>query len=276
MPIDTDTAGWSHFAKVPLADTDGMRIYAIGDIHGNLDQLVAMNAAIENDRLLHPADRTLIVYLGDLIDRGSSSSSVIEFVRTHRDSSDERTQVICLSGNHDAWLFEFLSDAGVLPLWARKGGLETLQSYGFEPEEILTAMADPASADNMRHALLLRMPVTHQNFLTSLALYHRQGDYFFAHAGIDPNTSLAEQNKMDLTWIRDPFLNSNRNFGVVVVHGHTSGTSVESLPNRINVDTGVYATQVLSCVVLDGTDRHLLTIDGRKLRNRRKINTGPA
>ncbi|MCI4186801.1 metallophosphoesterase [Dickeya dianthicola] len=267
LPIATDGLDWNHFVNLPHASTDGVRIYAIGDIHGSLDELVAMNAAIDHDRRLYPAVQTLIIYLGDLIDRGAESSHVIEYVKSHCDTSDNTTKIICLMGNHDSWLYEFLSDSTILPLWARKGGLETLESYGFIPEDILTAMVDNTAAELMRIALRERMPRSHQDFLASLKLYYRQGDYFFAHAGIDPNISLTAQKKNDLIWIRDPFLKSKKNFGAVVVHGHTASIKVESLPNRINVDTGIYATEVLSCVVLDSTHRYFITINGRTLEN---------
>ncbi|ENN88091.1 putative metallophosphoesterase [Rhizobium freirei PRF 81] len=264
--IDMNGSNWSHFRDVPPADTEGVRIYAVGDIHGHLDHLLAMQAAIAADRAQHPVERVMIVYLGDLIDRGLHSRSVIERVIAEQNAADETTKIICLTGNHDAWLGEFLADAAVLPLWGRKGGLETLASYDFSPEEILRAMADPIAAEVMRLALVARIPQRHKEFIATLLLSYQQGDYFFAHAGVNPDRSLMEQRKEDLTWIRDRFLCSGKDFGKVVVHGHTSGPRVESLPNRINVDTGIYATGVLSCVVLEGARRHLITVDRGTLR----------
>ena len=267
LPIDTQSRDWAHFSDTDRADTAGMRIYAIGDIHGHLDQLVAMQAAIAADRACHPVDRVLIVYLGDLIDRGPQSREVIDRLIDQRNGADDSTQVVCLTGNHDAWLSQFLQDIAVFPLWARKGGLETLLSYDFTAQEVVRAMADTAATEVLRLALLARMPQRHKDFMASLALSHQQGGYFFAHAGIEPDRSLSAQRQEDLTWIRDRFLLSTKNFGKVVVHGHTPGTRVESLPNRINVDTGIYATQVLSCVVLEGTERHVIAVDGRMLRD---------
>ena len=267
LPIDTQSGDWAHFSDTDRADTAGVRIYAIGDVHGHLDQLVAMQAAIAADRARHPVARVLIVYLGDLIDRGPHSAGVIDRLIDQCNRADDGTQIVCLTGNHDAWLNQFLQDITVFPLWARKGGLETLLSYDFSPQEVLRAMADTAATEVLRLALLARMPQRHKDFMASLALSHQQGGYFFAHAGVEPDRSLSEQRQEDLTWIRDKFLVSRKNFGKVVVHGHTPGTRVESLPNRINVDTGIYATQVLSCVVLEGTERHVIAVDGRILRD---------
>ncbi|MBB6486304.1 metallophosphoesterase [Rhizobium lusitanum] len=275
LPIDLSRGGWNHFRDVSPADTKNVRIYAIGDIHGHLDHLLAMQVAIDADRALHPIARAVIVYLGDLIDRGPHSRSVIERVAAQQNEADERTCVVCLSGNHDAWLNEFLTDATILPLWGRKGGLETLASYGFSPEEVLRGMANPAAAEVVRLALIARMPQQHRDFIAGLPLSYQLGGYFFAHAGVNPDRSLTDQRKEDLTWIRDRFLTSTTDFGKVVVHGHTSGASVESLPNRINVDTGIYATGVLSCVVLEGVARHLITIDRNALRALREQQMEP-
>lgn len=269
LPIKTKSGDWTHFADADRADTEGVRIYAIGDVHGHLDQLVAMQAAIANDRARYPVERVLIVYLGDLIDRGPHSAGVIDRLIEQRSSADDSTHIVCLTGNHDAWLNQFLQDIAVFPLWARKGGFETLLSYDFSPQEVLRAMGDSAATEVLRLALLARMPQRHKDFMASLALSHQQGGYFFSHAGIEPDRSLSAQRQEDLTWIRDRFLLSRKNFGKVVVHGHTPGTRVESLPNRINVDTGIYATQVLSCAVLEGTERHVIAVDGRILRDLR-------
>ncbi|MGZ9719401.1 metallophosphoesterase [Rhizobium miluonense] len=266
LPIDMSGGNWSHFRDVLPAGTEGVRIYAVGDIHGHLDHLLAMQAAIAADRAQHPVERMVIVYLGDLIDRGLHSRSVIEQIAAQQNAANETMEIVCLTGNHDAWLNEFLTDAAVLPLWGRKGGLETLASYDFSPEEVMRAMADPVAAEVMRLALVARMPQRHKEFIATLLLSYQRGGYFFAHAGVNPDRSLGEQRKEDLTWIRDRFLTSRTDFGKVVVHGHTSGPRVESLPNRINVDTGIYATGVLSCVVLEGTERHLITVDRGTLR----------
>jgi len=264
--IDTSGADWSHFHHQSAARTGDVRIYAIGDIHGYIDQLRAMQEAIAADLERHPVERSLVVYLGDYIDRGPDARAVLDAIIAHRAASAPHARVICLTGNHEAWLNQFLTDAGVLPLWARKGGLETLASYDFPPERVLQAMADPAAAEALRRDFLQRLPETHRQLLASLEFSHVEGDYFFVHGGIDPDRPLADQDRHDLIWIRDKFLFSLADFGKVVVHGHTPSPEVESLPNRINVDTGIYATRMLSCVILEGAQRHLIAVKGRTMR----------
>ena len=103
-----------------------------------------------------------------------------------------------------------------------------------------------------------RVPEAHVDFLRRTGLSYRAGDYVFVHAGIRPGVPLEAQNDHDMMWIRDDFLASRDDHGVVVVHGHTPAEGVENLPNRIGIDTGAYATGRLSAVVLEGESRRFL------------------
>ena len=103
------------------------------------------------------------------------------------------------------------------------------------------------------------MPQRHLDFLTGLALSHSVGDYFFAHAGVRPGIPLGQQLPQDLMWIRKEFLESSKNHGKVVVHGHSLLRKPENLPHRIGIDTGAFATNVLTCLVLEGTSRRFLS-----------------
>jgi len=141
-----------------------------------------------------------------------------------------------------------------------KGGFETLLSYGMKEADILAAVENGDRAIALQRMFSAVIPERHREFMLSLPLSHGDGDYFFAHAGVDPDRPLDDQRSEDLTWIRDKFLLSRKNFGKVVVHGHSPRLVPESLQNRINVDTGVYLHQVLSCVILEGTERHLLQV----------------
>lgn len=265
-PLAVDRIGesWPEFGDEfeleNRASTTGRRVYAIGDVHGYADLLVAMQAAIAEDMARHPADRALIIFLGDLIDRGPDSFGVVEAVAGAVAGQGDGIETICLRGNHDHWLATFLDEPAILSRWAPKGGLETLVSYGIGADEVLAAVDDAEKATALQQDFALLLPHRHKEFMLSLPLSHGDGDYFFAHAGIDPDRPLADQRLEDLTWIRDKFLFSRRDFGKVVVHGHTPRPDVESLPNRINVDTGVYIRNILSCVILEGTERHLLQV----------------
>jgi serine/threonine protein phosphatase 1 len=261
-PLAVDRLGesWPEFAPDRRASTADKRIYAIGDVHGYAEHLAAMQAAIAEDMRRHPADRALIIFLGDLIDRGPDSFGVVEAVARAREEQGGDVETICLRGNHDHWLATFLDDPSILSRWAPKGGLETLVSYGIGADEIVAAVDDPEKAAAVQQNFAALIPDRHREFMLSLPLWHDDGDYFFAHAGVDPDRPLSDQRLEDLTWIRDRFLLSRRDFGKVVVHGHTPRPEVESLPNRINVDTGVYIRNILSCVILEGTERHLLQV----------------
>jgi serine/threonine protein phosphatase 1 len=260
LPIDRTDGDWPEFDSASPAVTGLSRIYAIGDIHGYDDLLEAMQQAIAADLESRPSGQALIIYLGDIIDRGPNSLGVVDMIIDHRANPPANAQVMCLRGNHDEWLIDFIDDAGVISPWALKGGLETLASYGLSKDEVLAAVADPDRAEPLRQQFLAGLPERHKDFMLSLPFSHSDGDYFFAHAGIDPDRPLADQRREDLTWIRDKFLLSRKNFSKVVVHGHSHRDAVESLPNRINVDTGAYVQQVLSCVILEGQDRYVLQV----------------
>jgi serine/threonine protein phosphatase 1 len=260
LPIETGDEPWPEFETARPAAISGKRIYAIGDVHGQAGLLAQMQAAIAADLARHPAEKALILYLGDLADRGPNSATVLQRIIDSQDQPGTGVEVKCLRGNHDQWLLDFCTDPGVLFVWGRKGGLETLVSYGIPAEAVLAGLADLDDAENVRRRFVEVLPERHKAFILGQPFCHQDGDYFFAHAGVDPDRSLAEQSSEDLTWIRNKFLNSRRNLGKVVVHGHTRRAAVESLPNRINVDTGAYAQQVLSCVILEGTERHLLQV----------------
>lgn len=231
---------------------EGERVYAIGDIHGRVDLLSDMHRMIMADAEAAPDSRLSIVYLGDYIDRGLHSREVIDlliddplpgFVSAH------------LLGNHEEFLIDFAESLSSARMWLYNGGDATLRSYGVEVPEIVRDDRDLAEA---RDTLFRAMPVRHLEFLRSLRLCHEVGDYFFVHAGVRPGVALHRQKPEDLTWIREDFLSSTADFGRVVVHGHSVSRDVEMLANRIGIDTGAYASGMLSCLVLQGTDRWIL------------------
>ncbi|WP_440409049.1 metallophosphoesterase family protein [Neorhizobium petrolearium] len=260
LAIERQGEPWPEFEDAVNPAISGGRVYAVGDVHGQADLLAAMWIAIAEDMKRHPADRALIIFLGDLIDRGPDSAGVVEAIIRAQERWRDGIEIMCLRGNHDHWLATFLTDPSVLSAWAVKGGLETLVSYGLKEGDILAGVADIGRAVALQQMFAAIIPIRHKEFMLSLPLWHDDGDYFFAHAGVDPDRPLADQRFEDLTWIRDKFLLSQKNFGKVVVHGHTPRQEVESLPNRINVDTGAYMRQVLSCVILEGAERHLLQV----------------
>ena len=221
----------------------GKRVYAVGDIHGRADLLSALLARIDDDLKTDPTADAVQVFLGDYIDRGPSSGQVIELLLERRNQHN----LILLKGNHEDYLLRFLNNPSVLAEWGRIGGLNTVLSYGLKPKR----WKDPRSEHELATALNSSLPETHHRFLRGLALSFTCGDFFFAHAGVRPGVPLREQSEQDLLWICDEFLLHEGDFGKVVVHGHTPALQPEIRQNRINIDTGAYATGRLTCLVLD-------------------------
>ena len=231
----------------------GTIVYAIGDIHGRLDLLQRLEAKIQRDAGDIDADRQLIICLGDYIDRGGDSFGVIEHLIQEAPPSFER---ICLIGNHESYVLRFIDDSSVAGNWLDNGGRETLSSYGIS----VPARIDyPGASEGLQADLRASLPESHEVFLRSLALSHREGDYLFVHAGIRPGIPLDQQDPYDLMWIRDEFLSDHRDFGAVVVHGHSIRPEPENLSNRVGVDTGAYRTGRLTCAVLWGNERRFLS-----------------
>lgn len=226
----------------------GLRVYAIGDIHGRADLLDRLHAAIEDDLATAP-EKTVIVYLGDYVDRGPDSHGVIERLIRPRFAGVE---TVALVGNHEDMLLQFLDAPYGASLWLSNGGDATLGSYKVKV---------PASFDELlltQRALLGAMPRHHKQFLSTLPVQVQYGDYLFVHAGIKPGLPLDRQSREQMIWIRDVFLDSETDHGLIVVHGHTIVHEVEWRPNRIGVDTGAYTTGRLTALVLEGARRRLL------------------
>jgi serine/threonine protein phosphatase 1 len=229
---------------------DGLRIYAIGDVHGRLDCLDQMYAQIDDDLAkARPRDHR-IIHLGDYVDRGPESCGVLDFLIERMDAD---SRVMALAGNHDIEFLAFLRDPEEAQLFIDCGGEATARSYGVELD------FSSRKATRKGHvALVEAVPERHVAFLESLAFSVEAGDFFFCHAGIRPGVPLARQDPDDLAWIRHEFLNFSGLHPKVVVHGHTPAPQVEVRPNRINVDTRAFETGRLSAVAIDRDERWFL------------------
>jgi len=238
---------------------DGMRLYAIGDVHGCAEALADIYARIEADLAARPPGDWRIIHIGDYIDRGGESRGVIDHVA--RRVREGRVYALC--GNHDHFMREFLADPDCesFPVWMTNGGAETLISYGLSLSAICSA-GDAYARAALHAELTQAVPPAHRWFLEGLPLMLRLGDYAFVHAGVRPDRALERQSPEDLLWIRDPFLSSDADFGAVVVHGHTPTGAVTVRPNRIGIDTGAVFGGPLSCLVLEGRGSGLLQPEG--------------
>lgn len=233
------------------AGARGRRAYAIGDIHGRLDLLDELLEKIHSDMAGRYPLETLLVFVGDLIDRGPSSREVVERLRTYR---HEGVRPVFLLGNHEEVLLRILDgDSSLIANWLRFGGAQCLESYGVDPL-LLTGLSGDRIVERVRDAV----PDEQAEFLRGFVDTCRFGDYLFVHAGIRPGVALHEQQQGDLRWIRDPFLQDETPHGFVVVHGHTISPEVEERPNRIGIDTGAFATGVLTALGIEGRERWYL------------------
>ena len=229
---------------------DGICVYAIGDVHGCLDQLNRILDAIGRDAGSRTA-RSRLILLGDLIDRGPQSAQVIDRVLRGDLPTDDCAFIM---GNHEEVMLNcFHGSVESYGPWLQFGGAETLASYGISPRVVLSDSFDLAAA--MREAI----PTAHIEFLMSFKDYIRVGDYLFVHAGIRPGVALDQQSSRDFRWIRRDFLDETADHGYIVVHGHTIVPKIEFHPNRIALDTGCFLTGQLGAVAIESNTARVIT-----------------
>ena len=255
-------------------------IYAIGDIHGQFDMLENALRLIEDDG----SPDAKVVFVGDYTDRGLKSKQVIDLLI---EGQKQGRNWVFLKGNHDKFFANFVQhgimhDAHVASkinwLQPRLGGLNTLASYGIIPDKpaifdhpdgeleqltSLTISGENIPAGQLQKIAQDTVPREHISFLEDLPLTYETDDLIFVHAGLRPNVPLAEQYPEDLIWIRKGFLETDHDFGKLIVHGHTALDAPEHFGNRIDLDGGAGYGRPLVPAVFEGRDCFLLTDDGR-------------
>lgn len=232
---------------------DGQRVYAIGDIHGRYDLLCQMIAQIEADEASRPPADTTVILLGDLVDRGPDSASVIATAREWA----KRRRVRILAGNHEEMFLGSFERDDTLRHFLRHGGRETLLSYPIEPD-----VYSRATLEELRAIMHEAVPADDIEFMRGMEDRIQIGDYVFVHAGVRPGVPLEDQKVSDLRWIRGEFIEGPESRDFAVVHGHTILESPHVSPLRISLDTGAYASGLLTAVGLEGTARWLISVQG--------------
>ena len=230
-----------------------MNIFAIGDIHGCLKQLISLQKNILNTKNFKQ-DNDLLLYIGDYIDRGPHSKDVInQIIKLQK----ENIKSIFLMGNHEQVMIDFLfNKINNLKYWLNLGADQTFKSYKIEVAEFIKDGFEDDKIDRLRSVLLNELSDEHIHFLKNLRLSYSVGNYLFVHAGINPEKTLKDQDKMDLLWSRsDQFFDKNFKFEKIIVHGHTPEEKVINFPYRINVDIGCFFSGKLSCVCLNDKDK---------------------
>lgn len=224
---------------------DGIRIYAVGDVHGRTDLLRIQLAQIAADERSYRGLRSMVVFLGDYVDRGPDSKGTIDLLL----ACERSREVVFLKGNHEVFVRRFLECPQSLNDWRRLGGLETLASYGLRP----SLSRGQGDYEKLSRELREALPARHLSFIDSLPVSFTCGDFFFVHAGVRPGIALCNQIEADLLWIRDDFLHHRKPFERYIVHGHTPVDAPDVRSNRANLDTGAFATGRLSCVMIEGS-----------------------
>jgi len=246
------TATWQRRdpVRAPASIPDGIRVYAIGDIHGRADLLDELMQRIAQDRAGH-SGRCRIIFLGDYVNRGGSSRQVLERLSAMAQASDEH---VFLMGNHEEILLRMIDGTPALVrLFLKMGGRETLLSYG-----MTAAQYHAATLTEIADFLQAEIPVRHLDFLCSLGTQLLLGDYLFVHAGVDVARGPLEQDSGLTRWIREGFADRDVDYEKVVVHGHTITDQVSQGASRIGIDTGAYASGRLTALVLEQASRRIL------------------
>lgn len=231
-------------------DITGTVVYAVGDVHGCLDALLALEEKIVADGQRF-ADPRLIVMLGDYVDRGPASAQVIDHLMAPPPTGFER---VCLLGNHESMVLEYLDGQAELEEWLSLGAAQTLLSYGIDCDRL----ASIYSAREMDDVIRSSIPASHATFLRSLPILIDAGRFLFVHAGIRPGIELDRQTDDDLIYIRSAFHDRAHLLDRVVVHGHTRVDEPKLEGRRLDIDTGAYETGRLTAVrIRDGKGKFL-------------------
>lgn len=254
-------------------------IYAIGDIHGQIEMLDAALALIAADG----GPEAEIVFLGDYTDRGLASCAVLDRLIAGRAEGRNWRMIL---GNHDRLFLRFVMDgrqhdprvaSGINWLNYRLGGTNTLGSYGVvgqpvfaehtrgEREHLIHFQTDHGAwtIDDLQAAAQSAVPQAHLDFLAGLPLSHETADLIFVHAGLRPGVPFASQDPEDLLWIREGFLDDDTDHGKLIVHGHTALDAPQHFGNRVDLDGGAGYGRPLMPAVFEGRDCYLLTPGGR-------------
>jgi serine/threonine protein phosphatase 1 len=231
-------------------------MYVVGDIHGRVDLLAAVHQRIDEDKVRTRPERTVEIYLGDYVDRGPDPAGVVSRLIERGQS----TYALFLRGNHEQLLLDFLDGRDCLEQWQTLGGIATMLSYGV-PTSLLSR---PPSADAVRASLIQALPEAHKTFYQQTGSYVRASPYLAVHAGVRPGVTLEDQTVGDLLGIRQDFLDFQGDLGFIVVHGHTPVMTPDLRRNRINIDTGAFATNRLTCLRIGEDGAQVLGDEGTR------------
>lgn len=240
-----------------------MRTFVVGDIHGRCAQLLNLLDMLPRD----PQEDTL-VFLGDLIDRGADAPCCVSHIMKMCDENPER--VICLRGNHEQMLMDFLDGHSNMWLSNVVGGERTFEQYTGQPVRVDSEQ----DLEAMRLKFAQSFPAEHLAFMQELPFYYEDEFAFYVHAGLDEGKHPSESSPMSLLWMRDMDFYKNYR-GKPCVFGHTP-TPLLPLRGRlgrhgiyishsaVGLDTGYNQQSPLSCLSLPEFNLYQTYADGRE------------
>ena len=226
----------------------------VGDLHGLADLLEALLSRIAAEP---EAASARLIFAGDLIDRGPDSAKVLHRVRSLTETRPGH--VICLMGNHERMLLDFLADpTSPARRWLHAGGAETLHSFGVP----WISGAEAASRHTAQAAALrAALPAGLLDWLGSLPLYWQGDGLAVVHADADPGLPMAQQLPATLLWGMGRAAPA-RPDGLWLAHGHVITPEVQITRGRISLDTGACRTGRLSALWLDRHGARVLKVAG--------------
>ncbi len=214
-------------------------VYIIGDIHGSFNLLKGLERKIFADGGNHGRE-SLLICIGDMIDRGPDSFAVLEHMMQPPPYGFQR---VCLMGNHEEMMLNFLDSPAKANAWLEFGGYETLASYGLFDSEIRLAQGN---ARKMKLLLARAIPQKHQAFLRSLPHIIKLNNFIISHAGGNSAKPFDQQSVQDLLWGADNFFKAVPLGDKTIIHGHYIVERPQHSGGKVAIDTGAFATGVLT------------------------------
>lgn len=219
---------------------------AIGDLHGSPDLLWKLGDAIPQQHHDWP-----VIFLGDYIDRGERTEQLLKLLMSM--TVDQDKSITCLMGNHEQMMLDFIDTPQEYGRhWLQNGGLQTLASFRISPPA--STADNPSALDTLRDSLVKALGDEMLSWLRNLPLQWNSGNVWAVHAGADPQVAMTEQLPDVLLWGHSAFRHKPRKDGQWIVHGHSIVDTPTVKDGRIALDTGAYATGVLTAAAITSSD----------------------
>lgn len=219
----------------------GSPLAVVGDVHGCAGLLERILKQIPDDRP--------VVCVGDIVDRGDHSRQALDILFAH-------PNITVLTGNHEAMMLSFLQNPTEHGRsWLQYGGLQTLASFGIGGISVHSRGAALTEAAN---SLRVAMGDRVLNWIKTWPATQKAGNVLVTHAGADPDLPVEQQNPNNFIWGHSKFSTEQRADDIWVAHGHTIVSEAIAEHGRISIDTGAYATGILTAALIeDGSVRFI-------------------